>query len=75
MLDIAKPRCLIVGPSGYSHGEYRHCVPGSMPLLSGSGRGESTGAAANAGRGEGAGTTARGGCCGEWAGMAAAERA
>ena len=42
-----------------------------MPLLAGSDRGE----AASAGRGEGASTTALGWCRGEWAGMAAAERA
>ena len=74
MLDIAKPRCLIVAPSCYSHGEYRHWVPGSMPLLAGSGRGKGVGTAASERRGEGVGTTARGGCRGEWAG-AAAERA
>jgi len=45
-----------------------------MPLLAGSGRGEAAGTAASAGRGEGAGTAARGGCRGEWTGIAA-ERA
>ena len=44
-----------------------------MPLLAGSGRGEGVGTAASARRGVGA--TARGGCRGEWTGMAAAERA
>jgi hypothetical protein len=37
-------------------------TPASMPLLTISGRGKGTGAAASAGRGEGAGTAARGGC-------------
>jgi len=46
-----------------------------MPLPAGSGRGEDVGAAASERRGEGVGTTARGDCRGEWAGMAAAERA
>jgi hypothetical protein len=45
-----------------------------MPLLAGSGGGEAAGTAASAGRGEGAGTAARGGCRGEWTGIAA-ERA
>jgi hypothetical protein len=37
-------------------------TPASMPLLTISGRGKGTGAAASAGRGEGAGTAACGGC-------------
>jgi hypothetical protein len=46
-----------------------------MPLLAGSGRGESTDAAASAGRGEDAGTAARGECRSDCTGMAAAARA
>jgi len=56
----------------YSHGEYRHCAPAlmsllSMPLLTISARAGGTGSAASAGRGEGTGAAAsagRGECTG-----------
>jgi hypothetical protein len=49
--------------SFYSHGEYRHCAPASISLLTISGRGEGTGSAAGSGGGEGtdsAASTGRG---------------
>jgi hypothetical protein len=41
----------------YSHGEYRHCAPVTVPLRTISGRGEGTGSAASTGRRECTGTT------------------
>ena len=59
----------------YSHGEYWHCAPVSVPVLMISGRGEGTGAAASAGRAEGADTAVSGERRGECTVPAVVERA
>jgi hypothetical protein len=65
------PHIFAITRSLYSHGEYRHCAPSSMPLLTVSGPGEGTGASASAGGADGAGTAARGGGRGECTGSTA----